>query len=456
MSDVRSFGAVGDGVADDTEAIRHALEAGDGVLEFPPGSYRVTRTISVPLRDRGSVAITGFGGSSRIVAETEGPALRILGNHRGTGDPLSITAPVFEGERAPLVRDILIDGATPNADGIELKGVLQCSLQGVVVRRARHGIRLTERNRNLILSGCHLYHNRGVGLYFDQVNLHQINVTGCHISYNRMGGIRIEGSEVRNLQITGNDIEYNNARTHAGLPQEPTAEIWIDTTGRGATVNEVTICSNTIQATVSPGGSNLRILEKPGTDRPPGLWTITGNVIGSQERNVWITGAHGITLTGNTIYSAAKENLLVEHSDQIVAQGNHFRRHTPDMGTGVSLVASRDVTLGGMTIRDESETGQKSGLPLLRIEACDGVLIHGGAFIDGVPYGIEVQDSRHVRLSNVTVRERRTPPQAAGSIRFRGPGANNLIAYCDLELPYDLDSDSGVDILPSQPASAHD
>lgn len=79
-----------------------------------------------------------------------------------------------------------------------------------------------------------------------------MNITGNHISYNRLGGIRLERSEVRNLQITGNDIEYNNHAEH-GTEPEPTAEIYVDVAGKNS-VNEVTVASNTIQATPSEGG----------------------------------------------------------------------------------------------------------------------------------------------------------------------------------------------------------
>ena len=34
MSSVRDFGAVGDGQMDETDAIRHALADGEGLLEF--------------------------------------------------------------------------------------------------------------------------------------------------------------------------------------------------------------------------------------------------------------------------------------------------------------------------------------------------------------------------------------------------------------------------------------
>ena len=49
MSNVTRFGAIGDGVADDTEAIQHAVTQGDGVLHFPPGTYRITQPIEIKL-----------------------------------------------------------------------------------------------------------------------------------------------------------------------------------------------------------------------------------------------------------------------------------------------------------------------------------------------------------------------------------------------------------------------
>jgi hypothetical protein len=42
---VKDFGAVGDGVADDTAAIQAALDAGFGTVYFPAGTYRITDTL---------------------------------------------------------------------------------------------------------------------------------------------------------------------------------------------------------------------------------------------------------------------------------------------------------------------------------------------------------------------------------------------------------------------------
>jgi hypothetical protein len=444
MSDVRDFGAAGDGVTDDTEAIRHAIQQGDGHLFFPRGDYRITDTIEIPLGEPCSRALSGEAGNTCLRMHGAGAALRILGHHEGTGDPASWTPAVLDRERLPSIRHLVIEGKHAEADGIELNGVAQPILEGLLVRRLRHGIRLVRRNRNVIISHCHVYHNTGVGVFLDGVNLHQINISASHISYNRLGGIRIERSEVRNLQITGNDIEYNNARSHPGLADEPTAEIYVDTTRPGATVNEVTIASNTIQATASVGGANIRIKESPGTDRPPGLWAVTGNVIGSQEVNVHLSGCYGMVLSGNSIYSCSKRNLLLEDSQLINITGNSFRRHTPKFGTGVRLERSTDCLVSNCQFQDEASAGQESKASLLEIDSCRRINVQGNQMLDGAPYGVDVESSSDVRVCNCMISEQRETRVAKGAVRFAGTGERNHLSANTSLGAIDIDEASGV------------
>ena len=79
MSNVTRFGAIGDGVADDTEAIQHAVTQGDGVLYFPPGNYRITQPIEIKLSEHGPLGIDGTGGTARVVMDGKGPAFRLVG-----------------------------------------------------------------------------------------------------------------------------------------------------------------------------------------------------------------------------------------------------------------------------------------------------------------------------------------------------------------------------------------
>src|SRR5690606_8827291 len=113
MSNVRRFGAAGDGSTDDTDAIRHALEDGDGVLHFPPGTYRISETIEIPLAEVGPVGIDGSSGTARVLMTGAGPAFSFVGTHSGTGNPTSVKGNVYPDQRLPTVKNIDIEGAHP-------------------------------------------------------------------------------------------------------------------------------------------------------------------------------------------------------------------------------------------------------------------------------------------------------------------------------------------------------
>jgi hypothetical protein len=424
MSAVKGFGARGDGKTDDTDAILHAIHDGDGAIRFPRGSYRISRTIEIPLAKTGPISIDG-NGTARILMSGPGPAFRFIGTHGGTGHPTSIKADVWA-QCLPTLKNIVIEGTHPEADGVELIETMQAVFEGLLIRRVRHGIRLHKRNRNVLISHCHIYFNTGIGIFLDDVNLHQINIASNHISYNRLGGIRISGSEVRNLQITGNDIEYNTHVVHKTKP-ERTAEILIDTTADGASVNEVTVASNTIQATATPDGANIRIIERPDNSRPPGLWSITGNIIGNQTHNIHLLGCHGVVISGNCIYSCGVRNLLIEDSDHITIGANSFRRHTPALHTGIRIANSANCTISGCTLQDEAPDGQSSKASLLEMVDCQRMTVNGCMFLDGVPYGVDLTRCSYVNMSGCMIMDTRDIQKAQGMLRFSGTGKANLL-----------------------------
>src|SRR5262245_38154302 len=144
MSNVFDFGATGDGTTDDTAALQHALEAGDGVLALHKGTYRISQPLVLDLTKQGYGAIRGEGGTSRLLMAGPGPALRIIGDHRGTAMPSSVEPHTWERERFPTVAGIEILGSHPDAEGIELRKTIQATISQVLVRGCRHGIHLVE------------------------------------------------------------------------------------------------------------------------------------------------------------------------------------------------------------------------------------------------------------------------------------------------------------------------
>ena len=448
MSNVRSFGAVGDGMADDSAAFEHALRDGDGLLELPRGDYRITRTIVVDLQRTGRIAITGTGGTAKILHFGTGPAFELRGTHTTSADPLGFRPEEWQRERMPTVSQLEIEGKHAEADGIRIVGVMQPTLTGVLIRRVRTAVHITGRARNVLISHCHLYHNTGIGVHLDRLNLHQINIVGCHISYNRLGGIRVEDSEIRNFQITGNDIEYNNNRAFKVPDADgiPTAEIYIDC-GPTGTVREGTISSNTIQATYSANGSNIRII---GTateqSQKAGMWCITGNLIGSQAVNVHLTSVRGITFEGNYVYSGHDRNLKIEDSKNIVLGGNCFG-HNPDykekeLCTGIRLERCENVTMTGLQVQD-AQAGEHTvaeATPIVRqglveLIQCQRVNLTGVQILEGSPYGLYVEDSQDILLTGCTLMDTRAEPKTEAAIYWTGSGKGSTIAHCRINRP---------------------
>lgn len=430
-SEVRDFGAIGDGVADDTLAIQAAVDAGQGSVRFDKGIYRLTRTIIVKLDEHGPISLTGDG-TARVVMAGAGPAFHIIGTHGGTADPASVKPEVFERQRMPLVDGLEIVGAHPEADGIEATGTMQLTITRVNIRDCRHAIHLTQRNRNLTVSNSHLYKNRGIGIFYDAVNLHQSNITGCHISYNAAGGVVSRGGEVRNVQISGCDIEANMA-TEAIMgadAKNAPASANVELDSRGGSIAEVAITGCTLQHTGKVAGSaNVHIIG-PGDDKRvtsesgegktrEGNVTISANVMSDVRINVHIEHARGVTILGNTFWEGFDHDLLVEHSSEIAITGNVFDRNpryalwqkeAPKQGLVFRSCA--DCTLSGVHIN-----GVREHPAALQVKDSRRFLINGCSILDSESAGILFENVSGSRVDACLIDSVPPPPTPAKAFK---------------------------------------
>jgi len=430
VANVYDFGAVGDGTIDDSDALQHTLEAGDGILRLNKGTYCITRPILIDTTKTGYGAVIGEAGTSRIVMAGPGPAIRIVGDHRGTARPHTYQPHTWEKERFPNISGIEIVGEHPEAVGIELRKSTKTTISRVLVRKCRHGIRLMERNRDFVLSDSHLFDNSEYGLFFDRCNLHQIIVHGNHISWNKKAGIKSLDGDVHNLQITGNDIEYNN---NPGVDQsphgEPTgAEIWFE--APHGVISEVTIASNTIQATVQPGGANLRIFGS-GEASPRGarLISITGNVLGSQMRGIELRHAHRVAVSGNTIYGSDELSFLAVDCSGIAVGANSIawrNLETDPPRDGFRFDECDNCSLNGLvTHKLGYGTAEKgAGITMIR---CTDMAISNCQLNDVRVRGIELQDCLRCRISDNSIVDRRQNPTMLQAVRITGNSRDNLV-----------------------------
>lgn len=433
---VRDHGAKGDGAADDWQAVQNAVDAGVGVVYLPPGTYRVTKTVTVDLAKVGFTAIRGDG--ARVVMAGEGPAFKFIGTHAGTAAPNTVKDGVWAKERMPSLEGVEIVGGHENADAVEATGTMQLTITKVLIRKCRHGVHLTGRNRNVLIADCHIYENRGIGVFMDAVNLHQINLIGCHVSYCDDGGVVCRGGEVRNLQVTGCDIESNQ-----GEKRPPTANVFIDSTG-GSNA-EVAITGNTIQHNHNAAGSaNIRVKGPSqrvikGTDEQrDGHVTITGNVISDVKVNVHLEHARGVVITGNTFWTAYEHNLLVEHSAFVTVGPNNFDRNPryageerPETANDLVFRDCRDCTLTGFTL-----SGTRAAPAGLTLERC-GRFNAGNLTIlecDGV--GLHLKDVTDSRVAGCLIRDDR-PGAKSLSVKTDG-GRDNMIVDNYLGRPHEI------------------
>ena len=428
-AEVRPAGAVGDGQADDTAAIQKAADAG-GAIHFPTGMYRLTKTVVITLDTAGFTSLNADG-TARIVMAGAGPAFRFVGTHGGSADPKSLKPEITARQRMPTVDGLEIIGDHPEADGIEANGTMQLTITRTRINGVRHGIHLTGRNRNLLVGECHIYHNTGIGIFYDGVNLHQSNITGCHISYCAGGGVVSRGGEVRNVHIAGSDIESNMT---ADAPE--TANVVLDS--RGGSIAEVAITGCTLQHnSKSPGSANLRILG-PGKDlstsrteaKSPrwGHVTITGNVFSDVRVNVHIQNARGIVLTGNTFWEGYERDLLVEDSSNVVVGENNFERNPgyelwqgERPKQGVSFRACADCTLNGLHL-----LGVREQPAAIVLEDCRRMHVANCTVLDSDHAGLLLKNVRDSFVHGCFLRDDRAEKPAFEPMIVEG-GAGNRI-----------------------------
>lgn len=422
---VRDFGAVGDGTADDTAAIQKAVAAATGDVDFPRGVYRITAPIVVDLDKVGTVAISGTGGATLKMAGA-GPAIRFVGTHDGTAAPSTVKPPVWDRQFSPRIEGLDILGDHAEADGIEADGTFQLTASLVTIRKCRHGIHLVKRNRNVLISACHIYNGTGCGVFLDDVNLHQINIVGSHISYCGGGGVVCKAGQVRNLQIGTCDIEGNMAKNGP-----PAANILLDSTG--GTTAEVAITGCTIQHANVPGAANIRILgegvgPKKDTTAKWGHITIGDNIFSDVAINLDMHNARGVTVTGNTFWMGYEANIRAENCEQIVVGPNAFERNPGyDYGTSkttnnaIFFTKCRDCTLTGLHIQ-----GVHGSAAAVTLDRCDRFHVTGCTILDCDGVALSLVEPRNCRVSNCAIRHDGEKRADATSIRVVGGTGTTL------------------------------
>jgi hypothetical protein len=426
-------GLAGDGVTDDAPALQKAIDSSPGGIVLPNGTFLLKKTLVIDLAKVGFTSIDGRG-TATLKMVGEGPAIRIVGTHAGTAAPDSVKPGVWQKERAPLIRDLEIIGEKVAgkeiaADGIEADGTMMLTLRGLVMRHLRHAVHLVNRNRNVMIDGCHIYENDGIGVYYDHVNLHQSNITGCHISYCRQGGVVNRGGDVRNIHITGCDIEA--CMGDADSPAS--ANVFLDCTG--GSVAEVAIVGCTLQHNSKcPEGANIRIWGEGTVARKGeqlkfqcGHVTIADNVLSDVQTNIELKQARGVTITGNTFWQGYKHNLYCENCTQLVIGNNAMERnplygYASEANNTVVFKNCTDCTINSLHLHHT--LGGEAGLVL---QDCKRLNITNCTLLDCQPAGMLLQSVTDSRVSDCLIRDDLNPKKQSPALLIRRSDGNMIV-----------------------------
>lgn len=198
---VKRFGAVGNGIADDTSAIQAAIDAVTvGTVYLPTGTYKITSALTlhsnVTLRGDGdgktviSQASTGANGLTGVdVSSVTINNLRINGPGSGTGTGIKLTRSAAANTAYINIKNVMVYFF--GVDGIELSNPIVSTFERVIAVNNVgkgfniHGVPAGAAGTSCSFTSCYANFNTGTGWYFE--NMVYTFLGGCAADGNAIG-----------------------------------------------------------------------------------------------------------------------------------------------------------------------------------------------------------------------------------------------------------------------------
>lgn len=406
--DVRAYGALGDGVSDDTSAFRQALAAarelpgGGATLLVPAGSYPLGESLllgqGMTVRAYGAVLFRTGNSSALVKNYTTGmppvggyDGVGNISVHGGTwdmrGSRFTSTCPAFVFTHADgfTVHDATVLDV-PEAHAVELNAVrrvriIDCLFDGVYVAPGvpavpnRHeAVQITGATNaynlpapdydgtpceDVLISGCTLRNSSSANAPFDALcgdhyvayadsprPLHRnIRILGNRVE--RSGAYGIRATDWQQSVIAGNTID-----------SAAVTGIYVSS-GSGNPVQDVAVTGNTVRGT---GTGGAIVVSNTAAGRN-GSVVISNNLIRvvDGETGIYVGQTDGASVTGNTIATTRHptggnaQGIQLQGCPDAVVTGNHLSDIDGD-GIGVDS-GSTGVLIAQNTVLDAARNG---------------------------------------------------------------------------------------------------
>jgi hypothetical protein len=260
---VKDFGAVGDGVADDTAALQAALASNAGVVRFPKGSYRITQRIDVS--GSGQTLEGASNRSTIILAEHADGGFRFLQPHQTLRDmriicnnnsgssagielhQTTFTAVNIETDWNGTGRFVngarVASGASPWVHYYEKCTFTTTSGDAFLVSSGAASF------NNAAFISCRFVSSLANGFNLQGVASHGITFVNCLAENNALDGFRIAGRRGNHVSFHGVYLEHNDG---SGILLGEEAPAWSE-----RSVSGISFSGNTATATSTSHGFSV-------------------------------------------------------------------------------------------------------------------------------------------------------------------------------------------------------
>ena len=296
---VKDFGAHGDGVTDDTNAIQSAISAANGlVVWFPPGTYLCNALIVISANFTTLAAINGTAILKKFPGSTPS-IIRVTGNYC-------------------TIQDLQFDGSSVVSGNscVEVPGTFNKIIRCFMANATGHGIVLDGSigqgsASNNWIEECYIHNNAGVGIA--QNTAVDNTIVNNQIYFNGLEGITVDIVAYRN-KIIGNWLASNCQTGGAGNISLDQGDLCIIQgnhvlgsigSAHGIVTNNnvsgTNYCTITGNQVIDSGGKGIYL--KAGTGGNASFNTVMGNVVrGSGSNSIRMdSGSNSNVIVGNSL-----------------------------------------------------------------------------------------------------------------------------------------------------------